>query len=435
MGSTLVAVVVATTWASVARAQSGSTRPNGALFEGASAKPDNRKDLVFDVTLAEAYDDNLQAELAGSPGAPIYLARGFYTVLSPEVMFESHGRRLQIGIRAASNMRYYGDLHQMVVTNHSVGAGLTAQITRTTSVFVNQGISYAPAYLYGLFARIGVPAVGDVIAPATDYALNSERSWAYTTNASLSQRLTPRATLSFNSDVRYTDFMGHAAGFTNLLAHDAGGRFTYAVSRDIKLRFGYTYRDTNYSRVQQVSEHDLDTGIEYSRPLSRSRRATVGFGLGPTSANVPVPESESQQQKNRIGADAFVDYQMGRSWSARGTLRRGITYIETLPNPVFTNAVAVMTQGLLNPRTDLVVSAAYTTGELALAGTPAPFTTYTGDVRVRVAVSKLLATYVEYVYYFYTFSRNLLLPPDVPAGLTRNGVRIGLTLWAPVRDR
>jgi hypothetical protein len=50
-------------------------------------------------------------------------------------------------------------------------------------------------------------------------------------------------------------------------------------------------------------------------------------------------------------------------------------------------------------------------------------------------VTKALATYVEYVYYFYTFSPTLPLPPGVPPGLTRNGVRVGLTLWAPLRRR
>jgi hypothetical protein len=46
-----------------------------------------------------------------------------------------------------------------------------------------------------------------------------------------------------------------------------------------------------------------------------------------------------------------------------------------------------------------------------------------------------LAAYVEYVYYFYRFDRTVTLPPSVPTGLTRNGVRVGLALRASVRQR
>ena len=46
------------------------------------------------------------------------------------------------------------------------------------------------------------------------------------------------------------------------------------------------------------------------------------------------------------------------------------------------------------------------------------------------------AAYVEYLFYFYEFGEgSSLLPPGVPSGLTRNGVRAGLTLWIPVRHR
>jgi hypothetical protein len=213
----------------------------------------------------------------------------------------------------------------------------------------------------------------------------------------------------------------------------------------MKLRFGYTYRDTQYTAIDTLSEHDLDVGIDYSRPLSRTRRTTVGFSVGPTSGNVPVPApvsagvpspgAASRSRQYWVGADAFVIHQMGRSWNARGTLHRGLVYVEGLPSPVVTNAAAVVTEGFLNRRTDLVASAAYTEGVSAFDRSSGTFATYTGDVRLRFATSKLLATYVEYVYYFYNFDRNLALPPGLPPRFSRNGVRIGLTLWVPVRRK
>ena len=52
-----------------------------------------------------------------------------------------------------------------------------------------------------------------------------------------------------------------------------------------------------------------------------------------------------------------------------------------------------------------------------------------------MGLTPTLATYAEYVYYFYDFGDNVRLAPGVPSGLERNGVRVGLTLWVPALRR
>lgn len=106
--------------------------------------------------------------------------------------------------------------------------------------------------------------------------------------------------------------------------------------------------------------------------------------------------------------------------------------MENVPNPVLANAASTDVHGFLNRRTDLMVSAAYTTGELALTGTPPPYSTYTGLARLRFAFARHLAVFGEYLYYYYEFNRDFPLPPNVAPTLTRNGVRAGVTLWVPV---
>jgi hypothetical protein len=81
------------------------------------------------------------------------------------------------------------------------------------------------------------------------------------------------------------------------------------------------------------------------------------------------------------------------------------------------------------------LSAAYSTGESALVGVADQFVTYTGDARVRYLMNANWATYVEYLFYYYDFGRGLSLPPGVPPGLTRNSLRIGLTMQVPMRRR
>jgi hypothetical protein len=126
---------------------------------------------------------------------------------------------------------------------------------------------------------------------------------------------------------------------------------------------------------------------------------------------------------------------MGRTWRLRGAYRRGIGFVDGLTGPVATDALTLTTDGFLNRRTDLMMMAAYTDGEASLTVGGSDFTTYTAGMTARVALSRTWATYVEYVTYFYDFDDSAYLPPGVSPSLTRNNVRMGLTLWVPVRRR
>ena len=95
--------------------------------------------------------------------------------------------------------------------------------------------------------------------------------------------------------------------------------------------------------------------------------------------------------------------------------------------------VARPTDGSLTRRTDFRASATYASGESALNRRQGLiFDTYTGNVRLRYALTRSLALYTEYLYYFYDFTGNLQLAPGIPAGLERHGLRAGVTLWMPL---
>ena len=180
-------------------------------------------------------------------------------------------------------------------------------------------------------------------------------------------------------------------------------------------------------------ENNFDIGFEYSRPLSALRRTTFAFSLGPSiasgvSPNRTAPENDRQY---RIGGEFTVNHQLTRTWSARGSMRRGLTYVENVSRPVLANAASVGVQGYFGRRTDLAVTGGYTTGELAITGTPPPFSTYTGVARLRFAFARHLAVFGEYLYYYYHFNSEFPLPPGVAPTLTRNGARVGVSLWIP----
>jgi hypothetical protein len=63
------------------------------------------------------------------------------------------------------------------------------------------------------------------------------------------------------------------------------------------------------------------------------------------------------------------------------------------------------------------------------------FRTYSGTIRLRVALTPVSALFSEYVYYYYDLGSNVTTVPGVPPTLDRNSVRLGLTLWLPLVRR
>jgi hypothetical protein len=426
--------------ARTAPAQTPTVSPHRPLFAGASADPTTGQTLDVTANVVEAYDSNVLGDV-GAVSPLSSQQSGFYTMLSPQVDFRSRSDRLQVNITAGSSARYFNKSHQLFVTNHNVGAGFNVQLTRRTGLLFNQSVTYAPSFLAGLFASLVPPASGDVVPPAPNYAVDNAPMYVYATTVSITHGLTPRAALWFGADYRYTHIVGNNPGYQDLRSYDAGSRFSYSVDRDVKLRIGYTYKEAqysapqySYSRLLRPTEHDLEVGIDYSRPLSPTRKATFAFSVGPRLEQGALIDNLTTPTYG-MAADASMTYQMTRDWSAQGKYNRGVAFIDGLQAPVYTDAFTASVTGVLSRRTDLSLSAASSAGQLVQAGGSGPFTTYTGDARLRVAVSKTLATYIEYLYYYYNFQQGTPLPAGVPPGLTRNGLRVGLTLRIPVEHR
>jgi hypothetical protein len=343
---------------------------------------------------------------------------------------------VQFAVTAASNVRHYNQLQETIVNNHALGAGLTATFSPKTTLSFNQGVTYAPALLYGLFAS-SAPVIGEAVPPGSNYALDNERSYASATSAKLTRQLPRRATLYLESNLKYTNFIGSNPRYQDVRTKDVGGQIAYSLNRDTALRLGYTYRQAEYVGSPQSTEQNFVIGVDYNRLLSRTRKTIFSFNIGSTLANAPLATASAElRHSHRLIGDASLTHQMGRTWSLQGNYHRGLGYIQGFQTPVFTGAYSAAANGFLNRRTDLLFSAAYSTGEAALTGIASQFTTYTGDARLRYAVTRMWAVYAEYLFYYYDFNKGLfLLPASLPPGLTRNGLRTGVMLWIPMRHR
>ena len=435
------------TAASPALAQSGtsSSRAFRGLFASPSGQPARATgqtlNLTFDV--AEAYDDDVLATSGPiNPSTPAL--DGFYSMFTAAADYAHQGRSVRVGLNALSTLRYYQDLNTVQNSSSSIGAGFSATLPGRVTWLVNQTVSYSPSYLYAVFPGLATDAPGELpTSAAPNYAVNDVASYSYGTNTAFSHGLTRRGTLLLSADVTKTDFVHQVEGRADMLAYGVRVEFLRNVQRRTAARFGYHFRggDSGFALGASTVEHGLDVGVQTERLLSATRKATFSITLGPSMVRIPAlavgtapltPEL-GDAQLYRVSGSAAASYQFGRSWEAKGSYSRGLEYVPGLRTPVLTGGISAVVDGLLSRRVDLNVSASYSDGSSALR-TASSYTTYTGNARLRFAVTRHWAVYTEYLYYYYDFRGTALLP-GLPSALERNGARVGLTLWLPVIER
>lgn len=429
IGAVGVVCLIGTSSPTLAQAP-GSDRPFRGLF-GRGSQGSGGQSLDVSATLVEAYDDNLLAEVGTiSPGAATL--SGAYTMLQTAATYSWATRNVQLGMNGASAFRSYGGLDEVRSISHAAGVGLSATLPGRTSLAVNQNAAYSPSYLVGLFPSVSEPHLGDVRPTAPDYAANDLASYSYSSTATLTHRLTRRGSFTTGAEYTFTDFLSENNGRRDGSSYGARAEFSRSVGRHTSFRTAYRYRtgDFGSSIAGKNTEHSINFGVDHAWVLSATRGAEFSFALGASAADAPAEQSLTEPvlgQLYRLTADAGVGYQFSRTGQVRAAYRRGVEYIVELTEPIFIDAVNASLSGSMTRRLNLTLGAGYSSGESALRAA-SKFDTYTANVRSYFAVTRTLAVYLEYLYYYYDFGANALLAPNLPRRLERNGVRAGLSL-------
>ena len=354
----------------------------------------------------------------------------------------SYARRgkVQIGANVNSVLRRYAEFGFTESMGHSAGIGLTTTTVAGLSLFVNQSAAFTPAYFYGLFPGSSPVQAGDPGLTAPNYTTISDlASYVYTTTLSLGRGIGTRSNVSVGGDFLYTDRVAETDTWTDISSYSLRGRYSRNTTKNIALSTELRYRsgEFGYRTGGTTTELAVDMGVDYTRPLSASRQATLGVHVGVSGADYPgnVLGLEGFRRQYRVVGDGAFNFPFSQSWSASVSIRRGVEYETDLPTPVVSNGARVSVAGLLTSRVDVLFSSGYASGESILNPNALVFDTYTGDVRVRYAVSRTFAVFGEYFYYYYDVQNGALLVAGIPPGLERNGVRAGLTLLVPAVRR
>jgi len=409
------------------------SRPFRGLFGANEADSLSRNALDLTFSLFGGYDDNTYVDLVtqipnplNPDGPPIqvvnpqYQVSGFFGGAQAGLDYRRRGRHVSFAAAGGSGFRYYPDNRALNGATPWETIGLSGALGSRTTFGLSQGVSYSPYYGFGVFFGLG--ALG-----AADYSLYRRPMITYTATADLTRQLSARSDLSFNYAARFTDFRNDPR---SLLAQSIGVRYWRGVSESFGYHVGYAYRRGDYGNLfisrRPIQSHDLDVGVDYDRALDRRRRTTFGFSTGASVVVTP------QADRGYVLGSAFLNHSLGRTWNVRLDYRRGVQFVEGFDRIFFTDAVRLNTEGYLGRRVDVSASAAYTSGTLGLGAGGQSFVTYYGTARLRVALSRYTALYTEYLYYHHLFELGTVLPPGIPRGLDRRGIRGGVMFWLPL---
>lgn len=410
----------------------GTDRPFRGLFGGRDGDT-ARQALNVRATLVQAYDDIRLAE-SGETEPASNSRGGYFAMLQAAADYAWSGRAAQLTANVASAGRYFGQAGGIDPLSYSGGVGLSMAPGRRTTVLLSQTASYSPSYLFRLFAGVDETA-GEPPSIAPDYAIDDVASLVSTSTASVSRGVTARGNLSGAVDYSTTDYQGRSASQSHQASYGVRTGFSRTVGRRSGLAAGYHYRVAEFGgglTTGRTIEHGVQVGARHTRILSATRSAQFSLDVGMSAADGLTGDGD--QPLYRLMTNAAASYQLARSWQVRGAYRRSLEYVSELTEPVFTSGVTGAVGGLISPRLDLVIAGGYSSGEGTVLRTSS-FTTYTANVRSRLAVTQALAIQLQYMYYLYEFGGGTLLAPGLPPHFERNGVRVGVAVWLPAFKR
>jgi hypothetical protein len=201
-----------------------------------------------------------------------------------------------------------------------------------------------------------------------------------------------------------------------------------ALNRDFSLRVGYAYgTSTTFDdpTAVPIRNNDIDLGIDYGRAFLPSDRTSFTFSTGST-----IVSSIEGRHLRFIGSGRLMT-RLSPLWTAHLSYLRGVEVPDGSIHPFYSDTVGAALTGFVNRRISVRVEPSYAHGVVGSLGTNS-YDSYMSTARLDFALNRRLALFTEHLYYRYQFENGIGLPGQLPSGLNRQTVRVGLTLWTPL---
>jgi hypothetical protein len=272
----------------------------------------------------------------------------------------------------------------------------------------------------------GEPA--KVIPLNQNVPLTFERYSRFGYTLDVSQPLTRR--LQMGAGVYYARGMIESRAWT---IFTYSGAASYSIGKGLGAYMEYKdggQRDQTPGAPSTLDRHPRTSfGIDYSKPLSFSRRTTLSF----TTGTAGMHDRNLDEMQYQLVGSVTLNREIGRTWLASVSYARDLRHIESLGEPLLSNSVNLGLQGSISHRVQFGTWFGGSSGQLGSSSETVSHTdAYFGSAQASVALTRLLGLTVDYAYYDYALPSHDLLGDAAGSAGKYQVVRAYLQVWLPL---
>lgn len=400
-------------------------RPPRGLFGGSWGE---KKGFAMQISLFEEFSTDLLAASDDYPIRSIVQRSGYFAGMHANLSYDRKTPRTTLAVRGDGSGRYYADLQEYSVPRYRSEVDFMAYMNKSRSARLRFGqrVDFSPYYTLPIAGALITPALDATGLSATrDDHLIPRESYISDSSASFVRDLTTRTSLSVDGGYRFT----YSADPTfDVKDMRIAGRLLHKFSPNFGLRSGAGYRQGMLpagALASTVRGQDVDFGVEYSRGLSKLRRATFVGSVG-----LSVLET-GPERMYRTTANGSVRYDMLDRWSLQVDYDRGVRVIEGFTEPFFSDGMMARLTGFIGPRIEASIEIAGSTGLVGFPGRR--YQNVQGAAQIRYAFTRHIALEAQGLAYQYEFDEGTPLAADfIPRATDRRGGRVAIVFWIPV---
>jgi hypothetical protein len=427
-----VAVALVASGGSPLMAQSRPERPYRGLFASGAAT-DVAQTLIATGSVGGGYDTSVLAEageagLGTAPTGPPRSSEGSFALMSEGLAYTLGKSRFSLAANEFASARYYPTVGNNFLTNYGGSLAASWSASRRTQFTASQAITYEPFSFYSLFPQLSRATFGEFSLADLDFSTTNGSFFTYDTSVSATHQFSSRTSLIASYDRHASDYAGQYANFNN---QTGSVRLTHSVKAGFGFHVGYGYSHVVYGDVPNLGRHLIDTGVDYNKTLSFSRRSTLSFTTGGTAT------SERDHTYVSAIATAVFNHEIGRTWNFSAGYDRNVGFVETFASPYVYDSGRLSLNGLLGRRLSFHSSAGVSLGNVGFgqAAHGQTFDTYYASAGLGQALSRNLNLDIGYSYYRYRYDGLLLLPAVFEQDMTRHSLHVSLSAWLPLMQR
>lgn len=379
--------------------------------------------LRLAVSTFGGYDSDVTGTGVDSETAPSAPYGGGMVSLS----FQNRTDKIAFSSRGSMDYRYYRTDQPVSAVSYSGSSVFAADVTSRLNLSASVNSLYSPRFVFSLLPVVGDMATADSLPTPLDYGVSAQSTASVFAGGTAALRVTRRSTLSVSASGGTQKLLGDNV---DVRTKSYGGGYSYAMTRYARLRIGYSQMDSDYPAIfsaRRYSQRSINAGVDYSRPLSISRRTTISFGTGSSAID------DGTETLYRITGNAALRHQIRRTWEANIAYARGLGVVAGFTEPFFADSVNASVRGKLSNRLSLAITGGFTNGYVGLGALNNDYVSYQASTRLEWVVHReRVGVYGNYFYYNYEFDSTTRTVTTIPHQVDRHGVRAGLIFRFPL---